>query len=479
MRLSIVVAPTTSTESARRLLGSVDRLSTPYDDFELVFLCTDERDLPESLRSVLPYRPNVRALAVDDPADATTWRERLVGDFTLGVSDVETLFPRSVGELLDFAIDNQLEAVTGRVVSPGGGMPAELLENTTELAPAVGNGLLWMVSTDRVARLDKGHLVPPPDVRCGGLGSYPLVVRHVQETGDRSLSLETDLSWVGRQLVLTTIVDRPVTSAWLALQHLTTFEVHLASAKIDAGAFPATRISADIDPMTAGAGESLALGLWTIRLEVADSHDVTTVVDVAPAHAAPALLGSSGVVVHTADRLTLDIGAARSPLLPSLDAGLASIEESAGGNLLSLPLPGLHCFEAKDLSCTVFLGKLAVPGRVEIVGDQARLRAFVSGIAGDQPMAAKFGRGVKQDLGLTLHVDGLGAMSVVPTPSPPKRKKRSKPKATATKRHRRRPRPKGPVAALRRAVPKPLEPFARRLSGVPVFRRIYRRLTTP
>jgi hypothetical protein len=229
------------------------------------------------------------------------------------------------------------------------------------------------------------------------------------------------------------------------------------------------------------------------------------VLQVAPGAADPAPLRSVGVVVSGGKCLALDVGPLATPLLPLPEVTAAKVVESARGSVLTLPLPELYCFETECLEGRLFLDKIAVPARIEIDNGVAQLCAWVSGVAGDQPLAVQFAPSALQMLGMTLRIDGLGAMTVIPTPpptpkpvdEPPKPKtpapktpaakktaakktaaKKTAAKKTAAKKKRARARqPQGPLAKLRRAVPQPVEPLVQRLAAVPALRKLYRRAT--
>ncbi len=469
----------------------------PAAEFEVVFLVTSDADVPELLSAVLHHRPNLRIEYVDDPADVAAWRDQLAGESPWASPPARrcSLVPSTNSPASPPRTNSTLSPVAWWV--DGGRSRPKLSRDEPESSPRMADGLVWLVRTDRASRTEVGRLVPPVDAHCGSIGDYPVAVRHDGSAPDLETSTDTALSWVDGRLQVSTTLDRAVTAARFVLQHSGTLESRVVLATVQAAddstlATISTSIVGEIAPWTAAGGDRLESGPWVVRLEVADEEDTWSVFEVGLAAVRPALIRSVGVVVTAADRLTVDVGPLGRPLLPLPEATAAQIVESVRGSVLSLPLPGLHCFETEGLDGQLFLNKMAVPARIELDDGVAELRAWVSGVAGDQALAVRFGRSPWQALKLTLRIDGLGAMSVIPTPPPPAKPaaapkkpttkapaKKTSAEETMAKRKRRRSRrrPQGPLAKLRRAVPEPIEPFVRRLARVPALKKLYRRAT--
>ena len=489
MRVSVVVTPGFSWGAARRLIASLDQLSTPTEEFETVFLSSSGAEVPDQLTALLPYRPNVRTLLVDDPDDVAAWRGELSGEFTFGLSQHDTLFPGALETLTGFAAEHELDAVAGRVVGRWAEIPAEIIDDEPELEPRTADSLIWLIRTALADRAEAGRLVPPHDARCGAVGVLPAVLRHGGNPPAGEKSTDTELSWVAGRLQLSTTVDRSASAARLVLQHSSSLDARVVTAVPRDGA-----VSAEIDLTTATEPGGLAAGSWVVRLELADPAGSWSLLDVGPAAVGPALIRSVGVVVPKADRLTVDIGPLANPLLATPEASAAHVTESARGSALTLELPELHWFETEGIDGQLFLDQMPVPARLEVSESGARLHTWVSGVAGDQALTIQLGPGPRQRLGLTLRIDGRGGMTVIPTPpvaakpaapKKPARKAKNAAKTTAAtktrrkdkRRRSRRRRPQGPVAQLRRAVPAPIEPLVRRLAKVPVLQKLYRRTT--
>jgi hypothetical protein len=141
-------------------------------------------------------------------------------------------------------------------------------------------------------------------------------------------------------------------------------------------------------------------------------------------------------------------------------------------------LPKVYTTGPGAIDGAIMLDRFRLPAR--LVGDQqgVSLEFFVSGLAGESTLFTQFGASPAAATGLNLVISGTGEMGVTPTPPPPEPPKsppaaRPKPpRAPAVP-----PKPVPVLRRLRRSVPEPLEPLARRLSRNSVARRLYRRMT--
>jgi hypothetical protein len=122
-----------------------------------------------------------------------------------------------------------------------------------------------------------------------------------------------------------------------------------------------------------------------------------------------------------------------------------------------------------DIDGAVMLDRFSLPARLAAADHEVRLHFFVSGLAGESTLATRFGTAPAAPTGLNLVITGTGEIGVAPTPPPPPAAPKPTKKAAA-------PKPVPMVTRLRRAVPAPLEPMARRLSRNRLARRVYRRM---
>nr|MBA3530277.1 hypothetical protein [Propionibacteriaceae bacterium] len=179
---------------------------------------------------------------------------------------------------------------------------------------------------------------------------------------------------------------------------------------------------------------------------------------------------------------------------------------------LVLPLPRVYVSGRSAVSGQIALDQLRLKASVVTDGSTARLEGFVSGLFGSPNISTQFGDTPMKPSGLGLQISGLGAISVAkakpaaakePAASkqpatakkpaakkpaakapgkPATKKAASKPgtkKAAASKPappQNRTPQPMNPLQKVRRAVPKPLEPLAKRIAKSPVMRSLYRRV---
>lgn len=495
-QISVVVA-TDGTRSASRLIGSLDAQTLPSADFELVIL---DRGLPEterdSLRRVASRRPNIRIVESGEDWTAEA------GDYVLGAQPEQKLFPDTLARLSGFAREHSLDVVAGRPVQPRQALAAPFLADAPYVeGPSRGTALtstVVLARRDRVTRDGDPVAVDAEGASIGVLASYPA-------SDDQVLSFSAELgkprvdqpraAWEAAALVVrlggsaSTVADLD-TLVVVARQigtHLTyvlpveDVTIERVADRADECAWSGT---VHIDPRQAAAGQPLPPGTWELDV-ILSGPDGATAPSTVPAGAPTrtALLGDVVVAVATSKigALQLDVGPSREPVIAEVNPVLAEVAETARGSELRVRLPELHTHDFTSLAGQLGLGKLLLPAKIEVGDGEARLIAFVSGLAGRVPLSAKFGRSPLQPLGVSLAISGTGVMTVVTTPLEQSKAKpiaklpKAKPKASKPKKRKKK--AKGPVAKLRRALPEPLEPLARRLSEQPVAQKIYRRLT--
>ena len=171
----------------------------------------------------------------------------------------------------------------------------------------------------------------------------------------------------------------------------------------------------------------------------------------------------------------IDVGATRFPPVPSLDADQVQITEDARGTLFTARMPMMHTTGPAVIDGAVTLDRLSLPARLVADHDGVSLQFFVSGLAGESTISTRFGAAPAAPSGLNLVITGTGEIGVAPTPPPPPPPPRPRPPKPTKKAVA--PKPAPMLTRLRRAVPAPLEPMARRLSRNHLARRLYRRMT--
>ena len=236
--------------------------------------------------------------------------------------------------------------------------------------------------------------------------------------------------------------------------------------------------------------DGLERGDWRLELGIGEGTARTggnlTIVPF-PATGAPGIL-VDGVLVVVAARdgaLVLDVGATASSVLRPLRVPQVSIVESVRGTLMTVDLPDLAVHGESQVKGSVLLGGFRLAAVLVGDGSSARLECYLSGLAGSSTMSTRFGTRRPVESGLDLQISPVGVMTVVPTPKPkpatsPAKKPAAKKAAPSTPPAKTTPQPR-PAAtsglrSLRRRVPAPLEPVARRVAANPTAKRVYRRL---
>jgi hypothetical protein len=495
-------------EQVKRLVRSLDRQTLPAADFEVVLPAGADQ-----LDALAAHRPNVKVVRDGEPAGGLL--AAADGDFVLAVRQDETLFPGALARLRDFAEQHDVDGVAARVVVPGVPAPASLWADADRIDDrATAEGQL-LVRRD-AATWSADRLQQSPTARIGVLGRYAVTRRSTgpAETvadpagSSRAAIAVEELGWQDGSLHLVLQIPGPAGAdrAVLQLRHAGSEETFLVPAEVspaDSGA--GLRLTAAIAPTgTPAAGQSLAAGIWHVEVVLVAAEEIAAVA-VPWSPCPPALIGATAVVpvagpaVSGTRSLTLDVGPTTQPLLSNLDPAGGTVTESVAGSELVLDLPALHVFGSDGLDGFIALAKMRLPARLRVRDGRAQLVAMVTGLAGNLALSAEFGPGPLRPTGLSLQVDGTGAMSVITTPPPAPKppapapaaapapapaKPPTTPRPAATKTAKRKKRRKkvepprtGLVADLRRAVPAPLEPVVKRLASVPAARRLYRRVT--
>lgn len=526
MEISVVVAAD-SARSPHDVVGSLDAQTLASDRFELMLL---DRGLTDAARASLERlaerRTNVRVL----PADAD-WLDEVSGAYVLLAGHDQLYFPDALSRLVAYAETHSLDLVAGRPVQLGQPLVATFLSDDPDLIGEACDSALAspvrLVRRDRARRLGDA-LDVAPDARVGVLASYPAAYLPTRSV-EPALVVYVDrpsLSWQGSDVrieAMGTVASeegealQPV----LLLRQLGTFLTYVlpSEGSVDprtAGAQVSRwQVTATFSPLTAAEGP-LPPGQWQVDVVLSGAQRASAPVRL-PGASLPVGLLDDLVLVTTdgpRDTLHLDVGATRSAVVTDAVAARATVTESAAGSLLQVQLPEVHVQTSKPLAGHIALDRFRMPATLETASGTAQLSAFVSGLAGAYPISAQVGSSPLRPTGLTLEISGAGEMRVVPTPPPRKAppakpnradavnsarrtgpaRKRTQPakkaakktaakKTGATKTGAKRkgaaPKPTahGPVAQLRRAVAKSLEPQIRKLRKQPLARALYRRAT--
>ncbi|SDS66341.1 hypothetical protein SAMN04488543_2143 [Friedmanniella luteola] len=498
--LSLVV-DTVAAPDPGELVRSIDESTLPAARFELLLRVGGAAEAIEGpWQRLASRRPNVRVVAPGQPGTGDP-----EGDYVLALRADQRLFPDALTRLLDLALAHDLDAVAAREVAPGAALDALLVEDAVDAGAAADRLLAGPVVLRRRASTDGGGAA-----RVGVLASYPATWRAgpegspagavtvvVAPPAARWQGSALELELAGQVEAVHATALRPVV---LLHQLETALSYVLPGAADDvvledgSARWATTR---SIDLRVAAAGSPLPPGEWQVEVALVGADECSAAVAV-PEVSLPVALVDGQVVVVAGPGLVLDVGPTRRacPQLPGPEA--ATITESAAGCRLDVALDGWHVLGEEPRSATIALDRLRLPARVVPSRGSATLTAFISGLAGTYPLSLQLGRAPMQPTGLAVVISGDGAVTVTvapPKPAPaskpaaaarpgtsaePKPKPKPKPKPQPKPVPTRRPAPQpaaGPVARLRRAVPRSLEPQVHRLAEVPLLRRTYRRLT--
>jgi hypothetical protein len=170
------------------------------------------------------------------------------------------------------------------------------------------------------------------------------------------------------------------------------------------------RVTAVVDPGDAALGEPLPDGTWTVEVQT-DSPGRLSRGVLPRVRLPPAVVDDRPVMAALrADVLRLQVGTVRRNYL-EVDPGQVTLTESAQGMLMAAPVAHLHVADSTSISGRVQIGRLTVPANLVLVGPP-RIEVLVSGLAGRYRLSAAFGHAQPVPLGVTLHVDGTGRMTV-------------------------------------------------------------------
>ncbi|WP_330474293.1 hypothetical protein [Terrabacter sp. C0L_2] len=197
-----------------------------------------------------------------------------------------------------------------------------------------------------------------------------------------------------------------------------------------------------------------------------------------PGTDAPAVLDGRLVCARSdGDALVIDLGATGRSLLGHLDPRRTSVVENPSGSLLTVGVPQLaHHGRPRVVQGSLLLDGHPLSARL-VVDDSPRVECRLATLPGTAVLEWSFGPGPAAATGCDLVTSGTGEFTVVASrPDALHGSSRRSTTGGAGRAHLR-PQASGPVAALRRRLPHGVDPVVSRLSKVPAFRDVYRRVT--
>lgn len=506
--ISVLVAPGTGLDAARQQTRSLDAQTLSSDAFEVVVDGrTMHADALEFLQQLARHRPNLRVVIPETDEDLLTSCE---GTYVLPLTATDVLFPTALKQLRDAADTKRLDLVIGRVVEgmrpvptsrwtdrvvehlgefqgPGESTANEVVLIRCSIATTSASGVVAGSAAVRVGVL----------ARCPVSRRAPAVGAVTTPPGDRVIALDA-VVWSRGQLELRITAsgaDIPLGTprAVVLLQHTVSLDTRLVAAHAVAegtAEVPIWRVQVNVDPLAEA--NRLPSGVWQLLLQLGDPADQPSaaIVPVPWATCPPALVAKVALVPASLQgRFVLDVGAVTYPLITATNPNEGSVVETALGSLMVLQLPSLHVHATGTLNGYIAQDTLRMPAKILVDAGRARLEAYVSGPKSLSTLSTEFGSRRLQPTGLTLDIDGEGAMRLLKTkPSapprtasvPPKPKPKPDPGQPKSVKKKAKPTPKprqGLVARMRRAVPGPLEPLVKRVARFTGARRLYRRIT--
>jgi len=503
------------------LMTSLDAQTLSHTAFEIVLEPADP-DSPVARRAeeVSRRRPNVVVAA---PGAARTVAQ---GDWVLDLGPElhrrkPTLPPDALERIVALGRQTQTDAIVARTAGRGSGLVADaFLTETVDSTDVDAWPPASVVVVRRAASAESGTasarsgriLTGSPALVVDPLTFEPLSFDPV--IGDEAagpvrattvMVESVEGSWSDGQLVLTVggmVVD-PAQAATVRLSVVDPTGIEHP--------LPTTTHGSVTDRFS-GTGTldlralPLADGGWVVRAGVhGHGHGWSRPVALPYAQVGPAAVDGRIVVATDADgELTLDVGARTASPIGALQATDAIVTDSARGTLMTIAVPALAVAGDAQIAGYVATGGLKLPATLVCDDRGARIEAYVSGLAGTNPVATQFGLGRPRPTGLSLDISATGVMSLVrtppkpkpvedkpveekpipaapPTPSPastPSPSKPSPPRSAADAPTTAARTDSTPLATrIRRHVPRQLDPAVRALARVPIARRVYRALS--
>jgi len=505
-----VIAHVESNDSALvELVESLDAQSLSCRDFVVVLLVPEMAvSLRRRLEQLAGRRPNVAVQPFDGPwSDALhSASAQVAAPSVLPLSPhlnggALRLHPEALSRLADFLDTNECDVVFARAswTSEQAPIPFDLRHDVARADETTARRLVGVATPVYRSEVVRTHQVfeeasdldgIDASLRIGIMGSYPVLA---------GLSGAVDSAPPDEDPVVPRIQN--VTASWRNGRILLAADPRssdgdqpclLSIRRSDTGleywlpTAPDAPSAWEVDIRSAALGAPLPDGQWSLKINTytADGEPV------ARSSVPPTPLGT-GVVdgrlvvpAGVKGAFVIDVGATKLPPVFSLDADQVQITEDARGALFTARMPKVHTTSPAVIDGAITLDRFSLPARLVADEHEVRLQFFVSGLAGENALSTRFGAAPAAPTGLNLVITGTGDIGVAPTPPPPPaaaRKPTAPPKPTTPPRKPTKkavaPKPTHMVTRLRRAVPAPLEPMARRLSRNDFARRLYRRMT--
>jgi len=406
LRVLILDPPT---EALSRVARAVDTQSLSYDSFEVCYLLDGpEKHLHDRLDALRAHRPNVRLSAGERGQLADLARECLQGaeaDYVLAVPGTTELHPEALARLVELADQSGSEVVEGRASGVG---PSLLLTQSGLATKVIAAVEGRPAAADWVQAWSDGVRTASP--RVAALDSYP-ISRGTNELDRVRAIRDARATWDGPLLVFSCRLPEELQAdeATFFVRSLSTgLEFRLATQPVD-GNEPDRR-EGWVDLATAAAGAALPGGEWEVGLESRGEALVRLPLPNVPISSA-IVRGRPVVRTLRGPQCRLQVDRIRRNLVHANPA-LARIEESARGTRLELPLQDLHVAETESLDGRLMLGQLPIAATIRVVDGQASLETWLSGLAGSYVLASDFGNNSPAPTGLSVQVDGVGAMTL-------------------------------------------------------------------
>ena len=502
-RITVIAHVETNDSSLAELVESLDAQSLSYRDFSVVLLVPEgAAALRRRLDQLAARRPNVviqpfegrwwDALCSTSAAVATTSILPLSPDLCGGAT---RLHPEALRRLSDFFETNDCDVVLARASRSSAqvAIPFELRHDAPRIerenAAMLLNAAALAYRTEYIRThhpvRDASDLVEiDQPTTIGILGSYPIVARRSGDDDSPqqdALSPRVDdvtASWRNGRILLaadTADGEDHRTCLLSIMEPESGLEYWLPTASDASSAW-------ELDIRSAALGAPLSDGQWSLMSNVyaADGEPVARSPVPATTLATGIVDGKLVVGASTKGTLVIDVGATKSSPVASVDVDQVHITEDVRGALLTARLPKVYTKGPAVIDGAIMLDRFKLPARLAADEQRVSLQFFVSGLAGESTLFTQFGASPAAATGLNLVITGTGEMGVRPTPPPPPPEPRKSSPAAPRKPPRAPaapPKPAPVLTRLRRSVPEPLEPLARRLSRNPVARRLYRRMT--
>jgi hypothetical protein len=455
-----------SAASAIALLRHLDAQTLAVSEWELVLAAGPGTDVA-ALQRVASHRPNVRVV-VGEPDRASA-----DGDWVLVLAPDDRLEPHALSRCADLVSEaGGHDSLTVRVAGARRDTTAAAVVLTRRGAPVEGGApsadLLVPVSLRRTARPAGGDesTAPLPDVTADVRWVEGVLELHGRASLPTAGALAADIILVGRA------------SGRLRAIAVDAFTVSGDDEDTEPGLLWQVQVPVGADDVDD------EFEVW-LEVEASDTDDedgrpaaaapflgrVTTAPDVAVD--APAVVDGRLVSVWSdSDGLVIDVGATGRSLLGHLDPRLASVDEDVTGSLLRVTVPELAHRGTGVVEGSLVLDGMPLPARL-VIDDEPRVECYLVGSPGRATLEWSFGPGPVTATGCEL-VTSLTGEFIVATPRP-----ETPSRSAAAPRPHARPRPQatGPVAALRRRLPRGVDPVVAKLSTLPVLRGAYRRAT--